>query len=481
LPSGTAKGLNVVADELVMERFRLLDRIGSGGMGTVYRAFDERLQREVAVKEIPVPDTERVLREAQAAARLNHPGIVTLYEMGEQRGSAVLVSELVHGRTLHDLRSAGELSDREVGEVALDICEALAHAHERGVVHRDVKPQNIIVREDRSTPQRAKLLDFGIARLGGAPTLTAAGEVVGTLAYMSPEQAEGAPAGPESDVYSLALTLYECFCGANPVAGPTPAATARRIGGAIAPLRRLRPDLPEGLADLVDASLHADPGVRPSAAELAECFEVELAGLDAEQLVPLPDGAEHTERRRAVDLGHVAASTAAVAASPLLAAIGLGAATAALGATARRPPAAAAVGAAVWAWLVIASVRIGVGLELDFADGRATTEAALTAVVAPESLLAMATFAGASAALAWILSFRHASIALLAGMLWAAGLEAALGVAAGGVLGGNPAVIVGAAATAVAVEFGYVRAAQRPDSHGPEPRTERERAAPTLA
>jgi serine/threonine-protein kinase len=238
-----------------MERFRLLDRIGSGGMGTVYRAFDERLQREVAVKEIPAPDPSRVLREAQAAARLNHPGIVTLYELGEQHGSAVLVSELVEGETLYTRHRGGELSDRDVGEVALDICEALAHAHERGVVHRDVKPQNVIVREDRSTPQRAKLLDFGIARLGGAPTLTATGEVIGTLAYMSPEQAEGAPAGPESDVYSLALTMYECFAGLNPVAGPTPAATARRIGTPIEPLRESRPDLPEGLADVVDACL----------------------------------------------------------------------------------------------------------------------------------------------------------------------------------------------------------------------------------
>ena len=471
----------MVADELVMERFRLLDRIGSGGMGTVYRAFDERLQREVAVKEIPAPDPARVLREAQAAARLNHPGIVTLYELGEQRGSAVLVSELVDGRTLHSLQTTGELTDRDVGEVALDLCEALAHAHDRGVVHRDLKPQNVIVREDRATPQRAKLLDFGIARLGGAPTLTAAGEVVGTLAYMSPEQAEGAPAGPESDVYSLALTLYECFTGDNPVAGPTPAATARRIGRPIAPLRERRPDLPEGLTDHLDACLEREPTRRPTAAELADCLEAELAELDADQLVPLPDGASEADRPRTLDLGRVAIIAGALAAAPLLAAAGLGAAAGAVGATARRPAPAAVVGALTWIWLVIASVRVGVGPDFGFVDQTVPPAEALPgALVAPESLLAAATFAAASMALAWILSARHASVALLGAMLWAAALQAALGVAAGGDLGGTPVVIVAAAAIAVALEFGSARATHA-DERAPEPRADGERAAPTLA
>jgi hypothetical protein len=470
----------VVADELVMERFRLLDRIGSGGMGTVYRAFDERLQREVAVKEIPAPDPGRVLREAQAAARLNHPGIVTLYELGEQQGSAMLVSELVDGRTLHTVHDAGELSDRDLGEVALDICEALAHAHGRGVVHRDIKPQNVIVRADRSTPQRAKLLDFGIARLGGAPTLTATGEVVGTLAYMSPEQAEGAPAGPESDVYSLALTLYECFTGTNPVAGPTPAATARRIGTPIVALGECRPDLPEGLTDHIDACLDPHPELRPTARELADCLEADLDALHPDQLVPLPDGADEPHRDRDFDLGSAALSVVALAAVPLLAVTGLAAAAAALGATARRPRAAAALGVLAWVSLVIASVRIGVGPELAFADGRATFDAVAAALVAPESLLAAATFAGASMALAWILGARHASVALLGAMLWAAALEAALGVAAGGALGGTPAVIVAAAAVAVAIEFGWARATHA-DKRAPSPRTEGDRAAPTLA
>ena len=221
--------------ELVMDRFRLLERIGSGGMGTVYTAFDERLQRDVAVKEVMVGDPARVVREAQAAARLNHPGIVTLFELGIDGHRALLVNELVAGSTLDDLTRAGELCDRDVAELGADVCEALEHAHEHGVVHRDVKPQNVIARDDDGAGRRAKLMDFGIASLVGSPTLTATGEVVGTLAYMSPEQAEGETTGPPSDAYSLALTLYECWTGENPVRRATPAQTARELGSAAAP------------------------------------------------------------------------------------------------------------------------------------------------------------------------------------------------------------------------------------------------------
>ena len=138
----------LVVDELVMERFRLLERLGSGGMGTVYRGFDERLQRNVAVKVVESDHPERVIREAQAAARLNHPGIVTLYELGEHDGRALLVSELVDGETLAAMHRRGELTDRDVGTFACDLCDALAHAHSRGVVHRDVKPR------ERDRPRR---------------------------------------------------------------------------------------------------------------------------------------------------------------------------------------------------------------------------------------------------------------------------------------------------------------------------------------
>jgi serine/threonine protein kinase len=261
---------------LVLNRFLIERRIGSGGFGVVYEAWDGRLERSVAVKAIEQQGEagRRVLREAQAAARLNHPGIVTLYELGEEDGNALLVTELVEGSTLARLSEEGELSDREIGEIGADLCEALDHAHSRGVVHRDIKPQNVQVTD--SEP-RAKLMDFGIARLADADgALTVAGDVVGTLAYMSPEQAEGRPAGPEADVYSLALTLYECWSGENPHRRASPAATARAIGARTRPLRRLRPDLPRELTEAVDACLAARPSRRPTLEELGAALEDSL-------------------------------------------------------------------------------------------------------------------------------------------------------------------------------------------------------------
>jgi serine/threonine protein kinase len=278
---------------LVLNRFLIERRIGSGGFGTVYEAWDGRLERPVAVKAIEstgAPGSERVLREAQAAARLNHPGIVTLYEMGEEDGNALLVTELVDGSTLAQLNRDGTLSDREIGEIGADLCEALDHAHARAVVHRDIKPQNVLV-TDGGEPS-AKLMDFGVARLADAAALTATGDVVGTLAYMAPEQAEGRTAGPEADVYALGLMLYESWSGENPTRRATPAATARAIGSRLRPLRRLRPDLPRELCETVDGCLQTRPDRRPSLEELGGEIESSLDRLaeDAprsERAVPL--------------------------------------------------------------------------------------------------------------------------------------------------------------------------------------------------
>lgn len=277
---------------LVLNRFLIERRIGSGGFGVVYEAWDGRLERAVAVKAIEQRGEagRRVLREAQAAARLNHPGIVTLYEMGEEDGNALLVTELVEGSTLARLAAAGELCDQEIGEIGADLCEALDHAHSRGVVHRDIKPHNVQVLDGEP---RAKLMDFGIARLADDAPLTAAGDVVGTLAYMSPEQAEGRPAGPEADVYSLALTLYECFSGENPHRRASPAATARAIGGRLRSLRRLRPDLPRELTDAIDACLAPRPRHRPSLEELGAAIEDSLELLAADPRV----GGRHLKAR----------------------------------------------------------------------------------------------------------------------------------------------------------------------------------------
>jgi serine/threonine protein kinase len=285
---------------LVLNRFLIERRIGSGGFGVVYEAWDGRLERSVAVKAIESRGEggRRVLREAQAAARLNHPGIVTLYEMGEEEGSALLVTELVDGATLARLGDEGSLSDREIGEIGADLCEALDHAHARGVVHRDIKPQNVLVTEEGE--QRAKLMDFGVARLADAAALTAPGDVVGTLAYMAPEQAEGRAAGPEADVYSLALVLYECWSGENPNRRGTPAATARAIGARFRPLRRLRPDLPRELTDAIDACLQARPARRPGLDELGAAIESSLERLSDR----LPGG----DRTLGVRLAAVAAA-----------------------------------------------------------------------------------------------------------------------------------------------------------------------------
>ena len=501
----------MVGEELVMERFRLLERIGSGGMGTVYRAFDERLQRPVAVKEVIARDPSRVLREAQAAARLNHPGIVTLYELGEAGGRALLVSELVPGETLANLHADGALSDRDVGELVADLCEALAHAHDRGVVHRDIKPENVMVREDQGAGVRAKLMDFGIARIAGAPTLTAAGEVAGTLAYMSPEQAEGQVAGPSSDVYSLALTAFECWAGENPVAAATPAETVRRIGADTPSLRAIRPDLPEGLVDTIDACLDPEPELRPSVLELRDCLDDEL---DALSELPAPAPGEPRNRSNrpwlgsarlaalcalaaavlmiagplggpglavvllalclpALVLGAPAAGLAPTAA-PLLAAAGIPSAGAVLGAAGPSPVARALLGAGAWAWMVVVSITLGVGPDLGIADrapgGWATdvgvaAESVLVPLFSVDSLLAMAVFAIASLALGAILSLRHASVALLAAMFWVAAVNAAVAVIGGGGLAASPIGLIAAAAIAVGAEF-FVLRGDSPMWHG---------------
>jgi hypothetical protein len=500
----------VVVDEVVMDRFRLLERIGSGGMGTVYRAFDERLQRHVAVKDIDAADPSRVMREAQAAARLNHPGIVTLYELGQRGDRALLVSELVPGETIAALRTTGGLSDREVAEIGIDLCEAIAHAHAHGVVHRDLKPQNVIVR-DHPGPHRAKLMDFGIARISGAPTVTATGEVVGTLAYMSPEQAEGLEARGESDIYSLALTLYECWAGENPVAGDNPADTARRIGDGVPPLRAYRPDLPEGLADVIDACLEADPAERPESLELRECLDAELDRLDGEQPLPLLDSPSPPSERPPLGLPRVGVLIGATAllallagpvgapglalvlfvlalpllalglpplaalapGAPLLATIGLGPATPALAAFAANPVSRAVLGASAWTWTFAAAVGTGAWTTAGIADRApsgwasdpaAAVDSVLGALVAPEALLGALTFALAAVALGWVLSARHAPIALLGAMLWSAAVAAVLGVLGNGGLGGHSAVLVVAAAAAVGLEFGLLR-----PPHGAEP------------
>jgi hypothetical protein len=259
------------AQGLVLDRYRLVRRLGSGGMGTVWHAHDERLDRPVAIKRIPLDGGEnpRAEREALAAARLSHPAIVALYEAGHDEEAWWLVSELVHGRTLGDLEREGALSDLDVVRIGIDLCTALEHAHARGVVHRDVKPGNVMVGDDGAT----KLTDFGIAHLADSGALTRTGDVVGTIAYMAPEQAEGARITTAVDLYALALVLYEALSGTNPIRADGPGATARRVGMQLPPLRRLRRDLPDELCEAIDVALDPEPSERGTVEELRTALQ----------------------------------------------------------------------------------------------------------------------------------------------------------------------------------------------------------------
>jgi len=242
-------------------------------------ARDERLDRQVAVKIVPL---ERVMggrfeREARAAARLSHPGIVTLYEPAADADAAYLVSELVRGGTLQQLLEEGRVSDRDVVVIAISLCEALSYAHTQGVVHRDVKPSNVLIPERPSSPAHpAKLTDFGVARLIGGDLLTRTGDVVGTAAYMAPEQAEGREAGRAADLYSLAVVTYEALTGVNPVRTGTAAMHARRLGAHVPPLRRRRSDLPRELGCGIDLALRPRPRERGTLDELHESLSISL-------------------------------------------------------------------------------------------------------------------------------------------------------------------------------------------------------------
>jgi len=294
--------------ELVLGRYRTLERLGSGGFGVVWRAHDELLHREVALKRVwlaagggPI-DGERASREALAAARLAHPAIVALHEACAQDGAFYLISELVDGDTLAQLIVEGSLEDEEILEIGVALASALLHAHARGVIHRDIKPQNVLVPhppEDRQHAPHAllaaaKLTDFGGASLVGEEALTRTGDVLGTLAYMSPEQSEGREAGAESDLYSLALVIYEALCDVNPVRGATPAATARRIGQRLPPLQRARRDLPRPLTAALDRALAPAPAERGSLEELRAALEQTLErGLRARRTLLAPGRPRH--------------------------------------------------------------------------------------------------------------------------------------------------------------------------------------------
>ena len=264
----------------VAGRYRLLDRLGAGAMGTVWRAEDLSLGRTVAVKEVTFPPgvgeperevlRERTRREARMAAGLDHPSAVTVYDVVEEGGATYVVMELVPSRTLAEvIRADGPLSPRRAAEVGLGVLGALSAAHARGIVHRDVKPGNVLVRDDG----RVVLTDFGISTATGDPSLTTTGVLVGSPAYMSPERARGRVPGPASDLWSLGATLYAAVEGRAPFdrgeALPTLSAVLSEPH---------EPFVRSGaLAPVLDALLEKDPGRRMDAvqarAELARVLD----------------------------------------------------------------------------------------------------------------------------------------------------------------------------------------------------------------
>ena len=270
--------------ELVLGRFRLIERLGSGGHGTVWEAYDERLRRTVALKRIACAhdasgeDHRRIDREALAAARLSHRAIVAFHEALSDHDAYYLVSEIVRGASLAKRYAGARPRDSELIAIGLALADGLAHAHARGVIHRDVKPQNVIIAIDASeTGAHAKLTDFGVAQIAGEQPLTRTGDVVGTLAYMAPEQADGRQVSPATDLYALALTLYEGFAGENPLRGATAVATVKRLSEGICPLAERRPDLPRRLARAIDRALSIDPAERGSLGDLRDAL-ASLAG-----------------------------------------------------------------------------------------------------------------------------------------------------------------------------------------------------------
>ncbi|WP_329052158.1 protein kinase [Streptomyces violaceus] len=261
---------------LVSERYRLQERLGRGGMGDVWRAVDEALGRTVAVKLLAAEADEaaglRFRREAEIAARLNHPHTVALYDAGSHQGRLFLVMEFVDGRSLaEELAAHGALAPEHVADLAAQIARGLSAAHQQGVIHRDIKPGNLLLSSDGTV----KIADFGIARIADetALSLTTTGQLLGTSTYLAPERAVGRPAGPASDVYSLGCVLHELLTGRPPFGGDTAAAVVHQHVHTV-PARpgQLRPGLPGSFEDYLLCLLAKEPGQRPTAERVADWF-----------------------------------------------------------------------------------------------------------------------------------------------------------------------------------------------------------------
>jgi eukaryotic-like serine/threonine-protein kinase len=329
------------AGTIAAGRYRLEHVLGHGGMATVYRAYDVELERPVAVKllapGLAVDDEfrHRFVREARLAARLSHPNVVQVYDAGEDAGRPFIVMEYVPGETLERvLARRRKLPPQEAGPLAAQAAHGLQHAHDAGLVHRDVKPHNLLLRADGVL----KVADFGIARAAESTRLTLAGTVLGTAAYLAPEQALGDEVTAAVDVYALGAVLYELLTGRPPYDFTSLAELAeKQRDGEIVPVRDLEPTVPDALEAVVMHCLARDPRFRPAAArDVADALE------------------------RATRASTMTRPTAATVALPRRTAVG-----------ARR----------AWPWLAAAAVAGAVAAAVGIA--RATTDAGSPAPQAP--------------------------------------------------------------------------------------------------
>ena len=272
--------------ELIAERYELVDVVGSGGMSSVYCAFDTLLERNVALKILHEQFTadedyvERFRREARAVAQLSHPNIVTVIDRGEQDGKQFIVFELVDGENLKELvERGGPLPVRRALEIGVEVARALAFAHAQGLVHRDVKPQNVLL----NTEGRAKVTDFGIVRSTGVAGNTETGTVLGTSHYIAPEQARGEQVDAQTDVYSFGVVMYELLTGEVPYPGESFLSVAmRHVNDPVPSVSQQRPDTPLRLASLVERCMAKLPDDRPASMDaVVRELEACLAELDA--------------------------------------------------------------------------------------------------------------------------------------------------------------------------------------------------------
>jgi hypothetical protein len=266
----------LVQSDLVLGRYRPLRPLGSGGSGSVWLARDESNGLDVALKIVPREGkaASRAEREAEAAARLRHPACQRAYGFGRDSQHVYIAYEYVPGRTFREALRGGELDDAAAIEAAAQVLEALAHAHERGIVHRDVKPSNVLLAEGKDVSVR--VLDFGLAKMREAETLTAQGDVPGTLAYIAPERLAGGLTTEAADIWAVGVMLWEALAGRHPFWRSSLLETARAIEAGAPPLESMRPDLPRPLLTAVGRALDLNPGRRPGAGALA--VSLRLAG-----------------------------------------------------------------------------------------------------------------------------------------------------------------------------------------------------------